>query len=147
MNIPVLDSQIIGFCKKNFLVMARFSIFLVYFWFGILKVIGQSPASPLVQSLFEKTIPFMSFPLFLLLFGIFEMILGVLFLIKGMERFALVLLLLHMITTILPLFILPAATWTGFLVPTLEGQYIIKNILIVACALVVGAQVVPLKKS
>lgn len=147
MSLWILDSQLIAFCKKHFLGLARLSIFVVYFWFGILKVFGHSPASSLVQSLFEKTIPFMSFSLFLILFGIFEMIIGVLFLIKGMERLAIVLLILHMITTIMPLFVLPATTWTGFMVPTLEGQYIIKNILIIACAMVVGAQLVPLKKS
>jgi uncharacterized membrane protein YkgB len=39
-----------------------------------------------------------------------------------------------MITTLLPLIFLPEASWSGFLVPTLTGQYIIKNIVIVALA-------------
>jgi hypothetical protein len=50
---------------------ARFGLFVVFFWFGILKVLGLSPASGLVQRLFEQTIPYMSFSTFLVAFGIF----------------------------------------------------------------------------
>jgi uncharacterized membrane protein YkgB len=50
-----------------------------------------------------------------------------------------------MVTTVMPLFMLPSATWSAFLVPTMEGQYIIKNILIIAAAIVVAAHVHPLK--
>lgn len=141
------DARLVHWCQKNSVWFCRFSLFLIYFWFGILKVTGDSPATPLVQNLFEKTIPFMSFSLFLMLFGIFEIVIGVLFLIKGVERIALLLLFLHLITTVMPLVLLPAATWAGILIPTLEGQYIIKNILIIACAFVVGAHLDSRKKT
>lgn len=72
-------------------------------------------------------------------FAIFEMTIGILFLIKGAERIALFLLSLHLITTILPLFLTPEATWQTIMIPTLEGQYIIKNILIIASAITIGA--------
>jgi hypothetical protein len=45
----------------------------------------------------------------------------------------------------MPLFILPHEVWIRFLVPTLEGQYIIKNVLIIACAITIVAEIVPLK--
>lgn len=114
--------------------LSRFAIFLVYFWFGALKVVDMSPASPLVQQLFEKTMPFMAFGTFLVLFGLYECLIGILFLIRGAEKPAVILLILHMITTVMPLFVIPVATWSAFLVPTLEGQYIIKNILIISVA-------------
>jgi uncharacterized membrane protein YkgB len=44
-----------------------------------------------------------------------------------------------MIIVALPLFLLPQITWHKFLVPTLEGQYIIKNLAIISLALVIGA--------
>ena len=112
--------------------MARLAIFVVYFWFGFLKLLGVSPAGPLVQALFEKTIGFVSFPAFYTFFALFEMAIGLAFIIRGLERAAIILLGLHLIMTTLPLFLLPQMAWQGFLVPTLEGQYIIKNILIVA---------------
>ena len=122
--------------------LARIAIFIVYFWFGSLKLLGVSPAAPLVQALFERTITFMPFGVFYFLFSLFEVLIGVLFLIRGMERAAILLLLLHLITTAMPLIFLPHITWQAFLVPTIEGQYIIKNILIAASAVVVGSKVV-----
>ena len=49
-----------------------------------------------------------------------------------------------MTTTILPLFLLTTVTWSGFMVPTLEGQYIIKNILIIAAAIGIAANLHPI---
>jgi len=124
--------------------VARFGLFVVFFWFGILKVLGVSPASPLVQSLFERTIGFMSFETFIVLFGLFECLIGILFVIRGMERVVIPMLFLHMITTFMPLFLLPEVTWSSFMVPTLEGQYIIKNLVIIATAIGIAAHLQPM---
>ena len=126
--------------------MARFAIFVVYFWFGLLKVLALSPANPLVADLLDKTLPFISFNEFIILFGLFEMLIGLMFLAPGLERAAIALLMLHMVTTIMPLVLLPAITWSGFLVPTLEGQYIIKNLALIAIALGIGAQLTPFRR-
>jgi len=144
--IRKFDSGIINCIKKLEVPFARTAIFIVYFWFGILKLIGLSPAGPLVQALFQNTIGFMSFPTFYILFSLFEMAIGIIFLVRGWERFAIFLLGLHLFTTVLPLFLLPQIAWQGFLIPTLEGQYIIKNILIVVAAIVVGSKLVPVSK-
>lgn len=125
---------------------ARFGLFVVFFWFGFLKVVGMSPASGVVERLFESTIPFMSFATFLILFGLFECLIGILFLIKGAERVVIPLLLIHMITTFGPLVFLPSETWQTFMVPTLEGQYIIKNLVIIAAAVGIAAHLHPIKK-
>jgi uncharacterized membrane protein YkgB len=140
MDIRKTDAAIIDSFKKIFVPFARWSLFIIYFWFGLLKVLGLSPADQLVQSLFEKTIPFIPFTSFLIGFGIFEMIIGILFLVKGAERVVIPMLFIHMITTFLPLFALPQVTWTGFLVPTLEGQYIIKNLALIALAIGIATE-------
>ncbi len=127
--------KINNFFSRIFVPFSRFSLFVIFFWFGILKVVGMSPASGLVERLFNQTIPFMSFGTFLILFGLFECLIGILFLIKGAEKVVIPLLFIHMITTTGPLFVLPQETWSGFLVPTLEGQYIIKNLVIIATAI------------
>jgi uncharacterized membrane protein YkgB len=137
----VIDRFIIYEFKKLELPLAKIAIFIVYFWFGLLKILGLSPATPLVEALFEKTLIFMNFPIFYAFFAIFEMTIGLLFLFRGLERIAIFLIGLHLIMTILPLFFLAEFTWQKFLVPTLEGQYIIKNILIAAAAVVVGSKV------
>jgi uncharacterized membrane protein YkgB len=149
MTLRTLDLEIIHAFRKLSVPVARIGLFIVFFWFGILKVIGVglSPATPLVEQLFNATMPLsMSFGTFMILFGLFECLIGILFLIRGAERVVIPLLLLHMITTIMPLFCIPEATWSGFLVPTLEGQYIIKNIVIIAAAIGIAAHVHPMKK-
>ena len=147
MNIHTFDLELIHVFRKLSVPIARFGLFLVFFWFGALKVFDLSPAGPLVEQLFNATFPIhMSFATFMVLFGLFECLIGILFLIRGTERVVIPLLFIHMITTIMPLFFLPATTWSGFLVPTLEGQYIIKNILIIAAAIGIASHLHPLRR-
>lgn len=113
----------------------RFALFLVYFWFGILKVFDLSPATPLVNALQEQTIPFMQASQFIFLFGIFEVLIGIGFLIPKLTKIVFYIFLFHMVTTIMPLFMLSQIVWVGPFIPTLEGQYIIKNIVLIALAL------------
>lgn len=146
MSVEEIDRDIIHFFRKISDPLARFGLFVVFFWFGALKVLDLSPASPLVQELFNKTIPFMTFPTFIVLFGFFEMVIGLMFIIKGFERHVIPLLFFHMLTTGLPLILLGHTTWSGFLVPTMEGQYIIKNLVIMATAIAVAAHIHPLPR-
>jgi len=145
MNIKNFDLFLINFFKKISVPFARISLFIIFFWFGFLKVVDQSPANPLVNDLLSKTLPFISFELFIVLFGLFEMLIGILFIIPKMERLVIPLLFVHMITTVLPIFVLIPVTWTGFMSPTLEGQYIIKNVALIAAALGIASHLRPLK--
>lgn len=117
-------------------VFSHIAIFIIFVWFGALKVLGLSPATPLVTALFEETLSFLplSPDLFVRLFGGFEVLIGLCFVIPRLHRLGLVLLIPHMLTTILPLFLLTDTAWTAILTPTLEGQYIIKNVVIIALA-------------
>lgn len=124
--------------------LARVALFVVFGWFGILKIFMESPANPLVEALQQKTLPFISFQTFIICLGLYEMILGILFLIPHLERAAIALLIPHLFTTILPLFLLPNITWQATFVPTLEGQYIIKNVVIIALAFSIAARLRPM---
>lgn len=146
MPVEQIDLKLINFFKRISVPVARFGLFVVFFYFGILKVLGLSPASGLVQALFEQTISFMPFDVFFLLFGLFECLIGILFIIPRCERVVIPLLFLHMIATFMPLFILPESTWSSFLVPTLEGQYIIKNLVIIAAAVGIASHLTPLSR-
>ncbi len=145
MSLSDIDRRLINFFREAFIPTARFGLFVVFFWFGFLKIINMSPASGLVRTLFEDTVPFMGFDTFLILFGVFECLIGILFIIRGLERVVIPLLFVHMITTFMPLFLLTSQTWTAFMVPTLEGQYIIKNLLIIAAAIGIAAHLHPIK--
>jgi len=126
--------------------LARAALFIVYFWFGILKLFGTSPANPLVGSLLEKTLPFISFDTFIIGFAMYEMLIGIFFLVPGLERVAIAFLVPHLIMTALPLVLLPSLTWQGPFVPTLEGQYIVKNLTIVALAFGLAAHLRPIQQ-
>lgn len=138
------DHEVILGMQKYFMPMARLAIFIVFFWFGILKVVDLSPANPLVEALFKETIGFMDFANFIILFGIYEMLIGICFLIKGGERLAIALLIPHLLMTFMPLILITETTWTAPFVPTLEGQYIIKNLLIVAAAMGIASHLHPM---
>jgi uncharacterized membrane protein YphA (DoxX/SURF4 family) len=102
MNIKNIDVHIIRFFQKHWIATARFSIAVVFIWFGMLKVLGLSPAGALVHGLFESSIHFVSFTSFYTFFAWFEVVIGVLFLIPKMTRIVIPLLAIHMITTFEP---------------------------------------------
>lgn len=149
MELVPLDHHIIHFFRKISIPTARIALFVVFFWFGILKVIGLSPAGSLVHALFDQTLAgILPFSGFYLAFSLFECLIGILFLIPGAERVVMPLLIFHMGTTFLPIIFLSSETFSAPFVPTLEGQYIIKNLVIVAAAIGLVSQIhpLPLKK-
>ena len=100
-----------------------------------------SHANPLVTDLlnatFLKVIPAHTF---LILFGIFEMIIGVMALIKKWKKAFFILVVLHLFTTALPLVLLVDVAWGSLFVPTLIGQYIIKNLALLSLAYFVSQE-------
>ncbi|MBI5126552.1 MAG: hypothetical protein HZA80_02215 [Candidatus Taylorbacteria bacterium] len=138
------DIWFVHFVRRISIPLARVALFIVFFWFGILKIIGTSPANPLVKDLMETTLPFMTFEQFIIGFAIYEMIIGIAFVLPRCERLAIALLLPHMMMTFLPLIFLAPVTWQGFMTPTMEGQYIIKNLVIIALAFGIAAHLSPI---
>jgi len=117
---------------KMVLVANTVALFVVYFWFGLLKVIGLSPATGLVKDLVHTTLPFVEADKFIVLFGIFECFVGLIWLWPKLAKMAFWFTIFHLITTFLPTIFLPDAAWSQFFTPSLVGQYIIKNLVILA---------------
>ncbi len=135
-KLMAMDKAIFEFFSKYAVSFSRFSLFLIYFWFGILKIVGQSPASELVHHLFDKTLAsFISFDIFFVLFSLFEVGIGISFLFPKLIRLSLYATLVHMFTTFMPLILLANEAWTAAFVPTFEGQYILKNFIIISLVL------------
>lgn len=123
---------------KTAIQFSRFSLFVIYFWFGVLKIIGISPAEGLVNNLYDITLKsIIDFRLFFILFGLFECAIGAIWLIPKFTKPALYIILLHLVLTVLPVFVLPNDTWANMMTPTLVGQYIIKNLVILSTAFVI----------
>lgn len=116
----------------------RIALAICFLWFGFLKTIHLSPAEPLVISLYSVTIvKYIPLQIFMPFFGIFECMIGLLWLIPKFTYLAFTLFMMQMFTTLLPLFYLPEAVWQQSWVPTLTGQYIIKNIVFLASAITI----------
>jgi uncharacterized membrane protein YkgB len=139
-----LDSRLIDLFAKNFQSLARLAVVVVYFWFGFVKLAGLSPAGPLAEALALKTVGMEYFEVLFYSLAVVECLIGVLFLIPRATRTALSLLFIHMLIVCSPLILLPDYTWQQFGVPTLEGQYIIKNVTIIALSAGLTAALRPL---
>ena len=75
-----IDAKIIHFFRRISIPTARISLFVVFFWFGLLKALGLSPASGLVHGLFDSTLGgILNFDTFYIAFALFECLIGILF--------------------------------------------------------------------
>lgn len=123
---------------NQIILFSRASLFIVFFWFGVLKLLNWSPAEGLVQHLHQVTISsFISLQSFMYVLGGVECLIGILFLVPAFTRIAFTLFLTQMATTFLPLFLLPSDSWQNAFALTLTGQYIVKNVSLVALAWVI----------
>ena len=134
-----LDIFITKFMSKWGITFLRYSLGLIYIWFGILKPFGLSPA----QELIENTVYWFDNPkTFVPILGWWEVVIGLTMCIKPLIRVSIFLLFIQMPGTFLPLILLPEVCFNNFPFGlTLEGQYIIKNLIIISAALVVGSTV------
>ncbi len=134
-----LDIFITKFMSKWGITFLRYSLGLIYIWFGILKPFGLSPA----QELVENTVYWFDNPkTFVPILGWWEVVIGLTMCIKPLIRVSIFLLFIQMPGTFLPLVLLPEVCFNNFPFGlTLEGQYIIKNLIIISAALVVGSTV------
>lgn len=142
-NVDAIDRRIAAFMQRWGTKALRFSLAVIFIWFGVLKPLGISPAAILIEST-VRWMPFLSPQAWLAVIGWWEVAIGVTFLFHRTLRLAIALLALQMVGTFMPLVILPEVTFQSGRVPfapTLEGQYIIKNLLIISAALVIGGTV------
>lgn len=146
MKLGKVDQKIIAFFRRVFLPVARVALFITFFWFGALKLFELSPATPLAEALTSQTVGMQYFAILFKVLAVVECVIGILFLVPKATRVVIPLLLIHMVVVCSPLVLVSGQVWTGLLVPSLEGQYIIKNVVIVAVAIGIAAQTKPLNE-
>ena len=134
-----MDALITAWMARYGLVILRVGLGIVFFWFGVLKLFpGLSPAEDLVRN----TVYFIDPDLFIPVLAIWEALIGLGLIFGKYMRVTLLLLFLQMPGTALPLVLLPDVVWTHFPYGlTLEGQYIIKNLVLIGAGLVLGGTV------
>lgn len=138
------DEKITFFMRRYGVLFLRVSVGIVFLWFGVLKFFpGVSPATGIATATIERlTFGLIQPEISIIILAIWETLIG-LGLITGLFlRLTLFLLFTQMLGTMTPLILFPAETFVIFpLVPTLEGQYIIKNLVLISAGLVIGSTV------
>jgi uncharacterized membrane protein YphA (DoxX/SURF4 family) len=142
--LEALDVRITRTMARHGLVLLRVSLGIVFLWFGALKLFPDlSPA----QELATRTIAVLTFGLVppgvsLPVLALWECVIGIGLLAGVRLREVLLLLFLQMAGTLAPVFLFPEEVFTRIpYAPTMEGQYIIKNVVLIAAGIVVGATV------
>ena len=134
-----LDIFISNYMSTYGILLLRYSLAMIFIWFGLLKPLGISPAQELVENTvywFDDKATFVNF------LGWWEVVIGFTMCFRPLIRISIFLLFLQIPGTFLPLVLLPEVCFTDFPYGlTLEGQYIVKNLIIISSALVIGGTV------
>ena len=137
-----VDQQMTGWMARYSIPLLRIGLGIVFLWFGVLKFFpGLSPAQDLAaRTISDLTLGLVPAALSLPVLALWECVIGLGLIMGWRLRITLLLLWMQMAGTITPLFLYPGALFTLMpIAPTLEGQYIIKNIVLICAGLVIGA--------
>jgi len=133
--ITKFDRLIIEWMRKHGHKFVRWSLGIIFIWFGALKFYPNAQINEIVA----RTVYWFDPAFFIPILAVWEIIIGIGLLFRFFLRITLLLLLLQMIGSFLPLIILPHVCFINppFIL-TLEGQYIVKNLLIISSAIMIG---------
>jgi putative oxidoreductase len=140
-----LDELLLAILRRRSIPALRLALGLVFLWFGTLKIVGSSPVIPLIQ----ETFTFLPVHVFVLVLGVWEMLIGIGIILKRALRCVLVLLSVHLVGTFAALLLNPYHFFVqGFpLFLTTDGEFVMKNLVLIAAALVIaGYEVKPLTR-
>ena len=139
-----VDRRITAWMARYGILLLRLSVGIVFLWFGVLKFFpGLSPAEGLAaRTISTLTLGIIPPDTAVLMLAIWESVIGLGLILGIFLRATLLLLFLQMLGTITPLFLFPSEVFLRIpYAPTLEGQYIIKNLVLITAGLVIGATV------
>jgi putative oxidoreductase len=139
-----LDSRILAFLERAALPLLRLSLGLVLVWFGVLKIVGETPVADLVAG----TVYWVNPSWFVPLLGVFEVVVGIGLLLGRWLRIVLALFVLQMMGTFLVLVIQPEVAFQDGnpLLLTTEGEFVIKNLVLLSAGLLIGSRLKALPK-
>lgn len=143
-RVNQVERRLAGWLATHSLPFLRGGLGVVYLWFGALKFVpGMSPAQGLVvQTIDVLTLGMIPPEVSLVMVATLECVIGIGFLTGKFMRTTLVLMMFQMAGALTPLVLFPEAVFTsGVYALTLEGQYIIKNVVLIGGGVVIGATV------
>jgi uncharacterized membrane protein YkgB len=135
------EEVIVRFAARHGIRLLRLSIAVVFLWFAIPKYLpGVSPVDALVQRTVDAlTMHLLPVGIGRVLLAMVETGIGVGMLTGRLPRLTLTALLFQMAGTLTPLFLFPGEMFASSGVLTLEGQFIVKNLVIIAAGITIAA--------
>ena len=130
------DRFFISLMQQQSITLLRIALGIVFLWFGALKIVGVSPVADLIA----QTYSFLPAESFLMVLGIYEIIIGIGLMFKIALRATLALLWIQMLGTFGALVLAPHLFFLGGnpLLLTAQGEFIVKNIVLITAGLVIG---------
>jgi uncharacterized membrane protein YkgB len=137
--IARIDELIIPFLRRWGVPTLRISLAIVFIWFGALKVLGVSPVVDLVAS----TVYWVDPDWFVPALGVVEILVGLGLAARRWLRLVLLVLAGQMVGTFLVFVLLREIAFQDGnpLKLTVEGEFVIKNLVLLAAGMVVGASI------
>lgn len=130
-----VEQLFLSFVERHSLQFLRYSLVIVFVWFGLLTAAGVSRTAGLVAA----AVGFVPSSLFLLVLGGWEVAIGLTLLWRRTVRLAVVLLAIHASVVMIPLALFPGETFVLFpYAPSFDGLYLIKDWVLLGGAMVVG---------
>jgi uncharacterized membrane protein YkgB len=139
-----LDDLLLTFLRRWSITALRLALGSIFLWFGALKIFGSSP----VASLIQETYTFMPVGVFMVVLGVWEMVIGVGIILKRALRSVLILLGVHLVGTFTAILFNPSIFFVQGvpLYLTVDGEFVMKNLVLITAALVIAAyEVKPLR--
>jgi uncharacterized membrane protein YkgB len=135
-----VDQRLTDWMRRHGLNLDRWAIGVFFVWFGMIKTLGHKSAT----SIIAETVYFGDPDVTARLLGLWEVAIGVCLVIHPLARAAIALLAVRLPGTLLALALKLDVCWTDTaLVPTVQGQYLIKDIVLFAAALAIGGGLSP----
>lgn len=123
--------------KNKSIAILRITLGIVFLWFGLLKLFGVSP----VVSLIAHTYSFLPTMQFVFFLGIWEVVIGVGLLLNKGLKIIIPLLWLQMLGTLSSALFNPSLFYThqNIFALSMEGEFLAKNLVLIAASLVIFA--------
>jgi uncharacterized membrane protein YkgB len=136
-RVDRIDAAVTAWMQRHGIAMLRLTVATVFIWFGMLKVIGQSP----VEDLVADTVYWLPADPFVRFLGVWEVIVGLGLLFPVALRLTLLLFWAQMLGTFLVLVVHPGLSFQDGnpLLLTLTGEFVIKNLVLIAAGIVIGS--------
>jgi len=137
------DDAAIGFVRTRGILVLRIALAIVFIWFGALKVFGVSPVADLVA----RTLPFLPFDVAVKGLGAIELLIGLGLLTGWAIRVTMLVFFLQMLGTFLVFVLEPEQSFQhgNPLLLTTQGEFVLKNVVLIAAGLVIAGAIVPVR--